>query len=87
MLQNRFGLRFCYHRRKRRHVGLLDGLQTPEMFEQSARSAFADARDVAQFCRAVANLATLAMEGYGEAVGLVTDELDKMQDRRMVVED
>ena len=87
MLQDRFGLRLRHHRRERRDIRLLHRLQAAEMFQQSARGAFADAGDFAQFSGAVADLAALAMESYGEAVGFVADELDQMQDRRVMVED
>jgi len=55
------------------------------VFQQPTSGALADAPDFAQFGRAVANLAALAVEAYGEAVGFVADELNQMQNRRMVI--
>ncbi len=65
---------------------MLYGLQAAEVFEQTARGGFADAGDFAQLGGAVANLAALAMEGHGEAMGFVADLLHQMQDGRMMVE-
>jgi len=56
------------------------------MFEQAPSRALSDTGDFEEFRRAVAHLAPLAMEGYSEAVGLVANELDQVQDRRMMIE-
>ena len=57
-----------------------------EVFEQTASRALADARNLQQFGGAVAHLPALAMEGHGEAVGFVANELNQMQHRRVMVE-
>src|SRR5450759_5912044 len=56
------------------------------MFEQTARGRFADAGNFSSLGGAVADLAALAMEGYGEAMRFVADHLHQMQDGRMMVE-
>ena len=50
------------------------------MFEQTARGSLSDAGDFEELCRAVAHLASFAMEGYGKAVSFVADELDQVKD-------
>jgi hypothetical protein len=86
MFEDGFGLRLGYYCREGGYVGLLYGLQAAEMFEQAAGGGFAYAGDFSQLGGAVADLAALAMEGYGEAMGFVADHLHQMQDGRMMVE-
>jgi ketosteroid isomerase-like protein len=69
-----------------RGIGLLDGLHAAEMFEQAPRRACAYTGDFEQFGGAVAHLAALAMEGYGEAVRLIANELNQMKHGRVMVE-
>ena len=76
MLQNRFRLALCHYRRKRRDIGLFDGLQTSKMFQQTPSRALADPRNVHQLGRSVTNLAALAVEGYSKSVSFIADELD-----------
>jgi hypothetical protein len=61
MFEDGFGLGLCYYRRQGGYIGLLDGLQAAEVFEQAAGSGFAYARDFSQFGGAVADLAALAV--------------------------
>jgi len=58
---------------------LPDSLQAAEVLEKAASGAFADAGDFHEFGGAVAHLPAFAMEGDGEAVGFVTNELNQMQ--------
>ena len=76
MFENGFGLRLGYDRRERGNVGLLHGLQAAEMFQQTAGGGFAHPWDFSQLGGSVSYLAALAMEGYGEAMGLVANHLD-----------
>src|SRR5689334_21837454 len=62
-------------RGERANVGVADGLERAEVLKESPGGGFANARNVEQFGGAVADLAALAMEGHGEAVGFVTDHL------------
>ena len=57
------------------------------MLHQPGAGAGADAGDVEQLGLAVADLAALAVVGDGEAVRLVADALDEVQDGRAAVED
>ena len=67
--------------------GLLDVAQAAEVSEEAASGLGADARDGQQFGVAVAHGAALAMIADGEAVALVADELNEMEDGRAAVED
>ena len=67
--------------------GLLDVAQAAEVGEQALAGLRADAGDVEQLGVAVAHGAALAMIADGEAVALVADELDRVQDGRAAVED
>src|SRR5579864_1304168 len=87
MLQDRFCLSLCDHGRKGGHIGLFYSLQTAEVFQQPAGGALANTRNLQQFGRAIANLAALAMESDSEAMGFVANQLHKMQDRTVMVED
>ena len=75
MFEDRLGLRLSYDCRQRGPVRLLYGLQAAEMFQQAAGGGFADAGNFSQLGGAVADLAALAMESYGEAVRFVADHL------------
>ena len=86
MLQDSFGLVARHYCREGRDIGLLNGLQAAEVFEKAAGGALADAGNFAEFGGAVANLAALAMEGHGEAMGFVADELDQVQHGIVVIE-
>ena len=66
MVADSFGLGFCYHCGERCGIGVFDGLQASEVFEQAARCVRADAGDIEQFGGAVAHLAAFAMESDGE---------------------
>ena len=68
-------------------AGLLDAADAAEVFEQALAGAGAYAGDGEQFAVAVAHLAALAMVGDGEAVALVADLLDEVEDRGAAVED
>src|ERR1700691_3628842 len=57
------------------------------MFQQALAGAGAYAGDGEELGVAVAHLAALAVVGDGEAVRLVADALDQMQDGRAAVED
>src|SRR6185312_1582275 len=57
------------------------------MLEQTPSRDQADSRDVVEFVRAIAHLAAFAMEGDSEAMRLVTDHLDQMQHRIVMIED
>ncbi len=67
--------------------GLLDVAEAAEVGEQALAGLRADAGDIEQLRVAVAHGAALAMVADGEAVALVADDLDEMQDRRAAVED
>src|ERR1019366_9246678 len=86
MFEDGFGLWLGYYCREGGYVGLLYGFQAAQGVEQAAGGGFAYAGDFSQFGGAVADLAALAMEGYGEAMGFVADHLHQMQDGRMMVE-
>jgi hypothetical protein len=86
MFEDGFGLGFCHDGGERRDVCVLDGLQAAEVLEQAAGGALANAGDLPQFGGAVANLAALAMEGDGEAVGFVADELHEVQNGIVMIE-
>ena len=75
-----------YNRRERRCVGLFDGLQAAEVFEEAASGALAHAGNLQEFRGAVTHLAALAVESHGEAVSFVADELDQVQHRRVMIE-
>ena len=60
--------------------GLADAAHAAEVFEQPLPGARTDAGDGVELGVAVAHLAALAMVGDGEAVALVADILDEMQD-------
>src|ERR1017187_6290735 len=86
MFEDGFGLWLGYYCREGGYVGLLFGLPGAEGFEEGAGGGFAYAGGFSQCGGAVADLAALAMEGYGEAMGFVADHLHQMQDGRMMVE-
>ena len=86
MIEDSLRLRLSDDRGERGDIGLLDGLQAAEMFEQSSCCRFADAGNLAQFGGAVADLPTLAVESHCKAVGFVADLLHQMQHGRMMVE-
>ena len=65
---------------------MLDRLQTPKMFKQTPRRTCPYARNLQKFRRAVAHLPAFAMKGYGKTVSLVSNELNEMQHRRVVIE-
>ena len=67
--------------------GLLDVAEAAEVSEESPAGLRTDAGDGQQLGVAVAHGAALAMVADGEAVALVADELDQMQNRRPAVED
>ena len=67
--------------------GLLDVAQAAEVGEQTLAGLGAYAGDGEQFGVAVAHGAALAMVTDGEAVALVADELDEMEDGGAAVED
>src|SRR6202522_1351878 len=56
------------------------------MLQQTPSRSRARARDFQQFCRTITHLPAFAMEGHGETVSFVTNQLDQVQHRRMVVE-
>ena len=60
------------------HIRLLHGLQAAEMFEQAAGGGFSYAGDFSELGCPVSNLAALAMEGYGKAMGFVANHLDQV---------
>src|SRR5207248_4218562 len=68
------------------NIRLLHCLQTAEVFEQPAGGALAYSGNLAEFSGAVAHLAAFAVEGHGEAVSFIADELYQVQNGRMVIE-
>ena len=56
------------------------------MFEEASRCTLTHAGNFQEFGGAIAHLAALAMEGYGEAVGFVPNQLNQMQYGGVVVE-
>jgi hypothetical protein len=66
---------------------LLHIAEAAEVGEQALACLRADAGDVQELRVAVAHLAALAMIADGEAMALVSDELNEMQDGRAAVED
>src|SRR5207247_5418850 len=54
--------------------------------EQPPGGAFPHPGNLAQFRCPVTNLAALAVEGHSEAMGFVSNKLDQMQHRVVVVE-
>ncbi len=78
MFEDSFGLGLGYYCRESGHIRLLHGLQATEMFEQAASSGFSYAGDFSELGYAVSNLAALAMEGYGKAMGFVANHLDQV---------
>src|SRR3954452_6616158 len=87
MFEDGFGLTLGDDGREGSDVGVLDGLQAAEMLEQATGGALADAGNFAEFGGTVANLAALAMEGDGEAMGFVADELHEVQNGIVMIED
>src|SRR5215470_20207357 len=75
-----------HNRRKRGGIGLLHCLNVAEVLQQTPRSAGAGAGNLEQFGRAIANRAVLAVKGHSEAVGLIANQLDQVQDRRVMIE-
>lgn len=57
-----------------------DAAETAEVFEQALAGARTNAGDGEQFRIAVAHFAALAVVGDGEAVGLVANALNQMED-------
>jgi len=66
---------------------LLDVAEAAEVSEESPAGLRTDAGDGQQLGVAVAHGAALAMVADGEAVALVADELDEMEDGGAAVED
>ena len=66
---------------------MLDVAEAAEVGEEALAGLRAYAGDVEELGVAVAHGAALAMIADGEAMALVADELDEMQDRRAAVED
>ena len=64
-----------------------DAAEAAEVFEKALASACAYAGDAEEFGVAVAHFAALAVVGDGEAVGLVANALDEVQDRGAAFED
>ena len=67
-------------------AGMSAGYLDAQYQEKGAKILADRASVFAQFGRAVANLAALAVEGYSEAVRLVADELDEMEHGIVMVE-
>ena len=86
MIADGFRLHPGHDRRKRCRVRLLHRLQAAEVFEKTPGRTLAYAGDLQKFSGAVAHLAPLAMEGHCEAMGLIANELNQMQHRRMMIE-
>lgn len=61
-------------------VGLFDAAEAAEVLEEAGAGAGSDAGDGEEFGVAVAHFAALAVIGDGEAVRLVADALDEVQD-------
>jgi hypothetical protein len=61
--------------------GLLDVAEAAEVGEQALTSLCADTWDIQQLRIAVAHSSALAMVADGEAVALIPDELNEMQNR------
>ena len=70
VIADSLGLDTRHHRRQSCGIGLLYRLYTAEMFEEATGGPFSDAGDFEELGGAIAHLAALAVEGYGEAVGL-----------------
>ncbi len=67
--------------------GLLDAADGAEVLEQALAGAGADAGDGVELGVAVADFAAFAVVGDGEAMALVADLLDEMEDGGAAVED
>src|SRR5438552_11724059 len=61
-------------------------MQDAKTIYQRTGGALAHTWNLAQFRCPVANLAALAVEGYSEAMGFVSNKLDQMQHRVVVIE-
>src|SRR5579871_684107 len=68
-------------------AGLFDSADASEVFEQALAGTGTYAGDGEEFGVAVAHLAALAVVGDGEAVALVADFLDEVQDGGAAVQD
>ena len=86
MVENCLRLIARNYRRKCGNISLFDGLHTAKMLQQPASRVFAHSGDFAQLRGAIAHLPAFAMEGHSKAVGFVADQLDQMQNRRMMIE-
>src|SRR5688572_9862237 len=64
-----------------RFLGFSDPLQAAELSEKLDQCAFTDTGNLSQFRRETAGVSTGAMECHGEAMRLITDLLDEVQDR------
>lgn len=67
--------------------GLAEGADAAEVLEQALSGAGAYAGDGVEFAFAVADFAAFAVVGDGEAVGLVADLLDEVEDGGAAIED
>lgn len=56
------------------------------MLEQTSSCTLAYAGDLKKFGRAVAHLAAFAMEGHGETMGFITNQLNQVQYWRVMIE-
>lgn len=87
VIEDRFGLGAIDDGAEGGGVSAANGLHTAEVFQQPSHGGLADAGNLQQLVGAVAHLAALAVECDGEAMGFVADDLNDVQDGRMVVED
>ena len=67
--------------------GLFQGADAPEVGEEALARGGADTGNLIEFADAIAHFAALAVIGDREAVGLVADLLDDVQDGAAAVED
>src|SRR5581483_2226186 len=85
--ENGFRLGARDYRGKGCYVRLLHSLQAAEMFEEATSGTRANPANLQKFGRAVSNLASLAVKGHSEAVRLVADQLNQVQDWGVMIED
>ncbi len=81
MSQNGISLRPVYDGGECCRVRLLDGLQAAKMLQQSPGGERTDSGYVEQLGLAIAYLAPLAMEGHGETVRFIANQLHQVQHR------
>jgi hypothetical protein len=82
---DRFGLHPGYDCGKRRRIRLPDCLKTAKMLQKTPSGTLAYSWNFPQFSGSIPYLAAFAVEGYGESVGFITNQLNQVQYRRVMV--